>query len=270
MAKDLRPPVDVGVRKATETFDRDQRQFRQGLKREIDRLQRQFEPIGTTIAALSSAVAAEFKPINSATPGALLASREHRPNPSSPVASLSGRTPERRSGGHAGRDNPERRVSTSAESGGSLGKGERTMLIAIAQYPEGAERDQLTVLTGYKRSTRDTYIQRLSLAGHVALEGGRIVATDAGVDALGSDFEPLPQGEDLQEYWLYRLPEGERAILKPLIEAYPGSVDRDSLSEATGYKRSTRDTYLQRLKSRRLVEDAGRGEVRASSNLFSQ
>jgi hypothetical protein len=261
--------VDVGVRKATETLERDQRQFRQGLKREIDRLQRQFEPIGTTVAALSSAVAAEFKPIDKATPGALLAPVEHRLNPSSPVTSLSGSTPERRAGGHAGRDSRERPAPRSAGSGASLGKGEWTVLIAIAQYPEGAERDQLTVLTGYKRSTRDTYIQRLSLAGHVAIEGGRVLATDAGIDALGSDFEPLPQGEELQEHWLYRLPEGERAILKPLIAAYPLSLDRDSLSEATGYKRSTRDTYIQRLKSRRLLEDVGRGEVRASGNLFS-
>lgn len=153
---------------------------------------------------------------------------------------------------------------------GALGKGERTVLIAIVQYPEGAERDQLTVLTGYKRSTRDTYIQRLSLAGHVAIEGGRVVATDAGVDALGSDFEPLPQGEELQSYWLDRLPEGERAILEPLIAQYPATVDRDTLSEITGYKRSTRDTYLQRLGSRRLVENIGRGEVRASSSLFSE
>lgn len=258
--------VDVGVKRATESLERQDRQFRQGLKREIDRLQRQFEPIGTTIAALSSALVAEF---NNAKPGALLAPVEHRSNPSSPVASLSGSTPERLSGGHAGRDSRERPASTSAGSGTPLGKGERTVLIAIAQYPEGAERDQLTVLTGYKRSTRDTYIQRLSLAGFAVVEGARVLATDAGVDALGSDFDPLPQGDELQRYWLARLPEGERAILEPLIARHPKAVDRDTISEITGYKRSTRDTYIQRLGSRRLVENVGRGEVRASDNLFS-
>jgi hypothetical protein len=77
----------------------------------------------------------------------------------------------------------------------SLGKGERTVLGAIAQYPEGALRDQLTVLTGYKKSSRDTYIQRLAAAGFVEVRANSVIATDAGVDALGSDFEPLPQGE---------------------------------------------------------------------------
>ena len=164
---------------------------------------------------------------------------------------------------------PERITSHHSDADIVVGKGERTVLRAIAQYPDGAERDQLTVLTGYKRSTRDTYIQRLSLAGLVEVSGSGIRTTDAGVDALGSDFEPLPQGEELQAYWLDRLPEGERRILEVLLKDYPESVGRDVLSEETQYKRSTRDTYLQRLQSRRLVEDVGRGEVRASANLFS-
>lgn len=163
-----------------------------------------------------------------------------------------------------------RPVPSPEQSQSSLGKGERTVLIAIAQYPEGAERDQLTVLTGYKRSSRDTYIQRLSSASLVTTENGKVVATDAGVDALGSDFEPLPQGEELQQYWLDRLPEGERKILQILLEHGTDPVDRDSISEATEYKRSSRDTYLQRLSSRRLIENVGRGEVRVSANLFSE
>jgi DNA-binding protein YbaB len=36
------------------------------------------------------------------------------------------------------------------DGGGKMGKGERVVLAAVAQYPEGAARDQLTVLTGYK------------------------------------------------------------------------------------------------------------------------
>jgi hypothetical protein len=211
---------------------------------------------------------------NVATPGARITPKDHRLNPSSPVASLSGSKLERRSDGHARGDSRERpattepsRTYTDANSYVSLGKGERKMLAAIAQYPEGAERDQLTVLTGYKRSSRDTYIQRLSSADLVVIENGRLIATQAGIEALGSDFEPLPQGEELQEYWLGRLPEGERKILDILIQQYPSYVERDALSEATGYKRSSRDTYLQRLSSRRLI-DIGREGVRASANLF--
>ena len=45
-------------------------------------------------------------------------------------------------------------------------------------------------------------------------------------------------------------------------------MPRDEISDATGYKRSSRDTYLQRLSSRRLVESVGRSGVKASDALF--
>jgi hypothetical protein len=74
----------------------------------------------------------------------------------------------------------------------------------------------------------------------------------------------------LQAYWLDRLSGGERAILEVVLEAYPAAVPRDEISERTEYKRSSRDTYLQRLGSRRLVESVGRSEVRASDVLFNE
>jgi hypothetical protein len=43
----------------------------------------------------------------------------------------------------------------------------------------------------------------------------------------------------------------------------------DELSDKTEYKRSSRDTYLQRLSARRLIETSGRGEVQAAEELFS-
>lgn len=153
--------------------------------------------------------------------------------------------------------------------GRPLGKGERTILIAVAQYPGGVMRDQLTVLTGYKRSSRDTYLQRLAAAGYVETSaGGPVRATEAGIAALGADYEPLPTGTALQDYWRDRLPEGERRILEVLIAAYPDAVRRDLIDEETGYRRSSRDTYIQRLRSRRLVENVGPAEVRASEDLF--
>ncbi|HXN32096.1 MAG TPA: hypothetical protein VN894_09545, partial [Polyangiaceae bacterium] len=84
-------------------------------------------------------------------------------------------------------------------------KGERRVLIAIAQHQDGVTREQLTVLTGYKRSTRDLYIQGIYRRGlaepHTNVEG-RIVATSAGVRELGQDFVPLPTGKALADYWL--------------------------------------------------------------------
>jgi hypothetical protein len=149
---------------------------------------------------------------------------------------------------------------------GALGKGETVILSAIVQYPAGVTREQLTVLTGYKRSSRDTYVQRLRSAGLVTTAGARITATDTAIDALGDAYEPLPTGAALRAYWLDRLSGGEQAILSALIDAYPHGVDRDALSDATGYKRSSRDTYLQRLRARQLVTTDG--EPRAADVLF--
>lgn len=152
---------------------------------------------------------------------------------------------------------------------GRLGKGELKILRAIAQhYDEGATREQLTVLTGYKRSSRDTYLQRLRAWALVTDEGGRIQVTDAGIAALGPQFEPLPTGDALRVHWMERLPEGERKVLGVLVEAWPAAVDRETITEAIGYQRSSRDTYLQRLRSRRLVTVEARGQVRAADMLF--
>ncbi|MCU1488268.1 MAG: hypothetical protein JWN67_5014 [Actinomycetia bacterium] len=148
-----------------------------------------------------------------------------------------------------------------------LPAGEAKILTAIAQYPDGVTREQLSVLTGYKKSSRDTYLQRLRTRGFIET-GSTIRATDEGRDALGDEFEPLPTGEALQEHWLATLPEGERRILVELLGAYPAGVSRDDLSDATGYKKSSRDTYLQRMRSRQLVTTDG--DPRAADVLFEE
>jgi hypothetical protein len=121
-------------------------------------------------------------------------------------------------------------------------------------------------LTGYKRSSRDPYLQRLRERGLVATDGERVAATDEGVAAL-PDARPLPRGKELREFWRARLPAGERAIFEVLVDAHPDGVDREALSDATGYKRSSRDTYRQRMSAKQLVVATG-GQVRASDDLF--
>jgi hypothetical protein len=159
-------------------------------------------------------------------------------------------------------------VRRSNGAGEPLPKGEVATLGACIQYPDGLRREQLTVLTGYKRSTRDAYIQRLRERGYLDAQGDRVIATEAGIAAL-PDFEPLPTGEALQRFWFERLPEGECAILKALIETHPDAVERSALDESTGFKRSTRDAYLARLAAKQLVTEPTRGMVRASEELFS-
>lgn len=149
-----------------------------------------------------------------------------------------------------------------------MGKGERVVLSAVAQHAEGITREHLTVLTGYKSSSRNTYLQRLQQRGYVRAALGVINITDEGIQSLGNDYAPLPEGEELREYLMKTLPEGERRILGILINSYPAVVDREMLSTETGYAPSSRNTYLQRLTARQLVEFEGRGAIKASEKLF--
>jgi hypothetical protein len=156
-----------------------------------------------------------------------------------------------------------------APARGALPPGEHATLTAALQYPDGLDRKRLGILTGYKRSSRDAYIARLSQKGLVEVQGALLFPTDAGRAALNGSFEPFPTGRDLVDYWRARLPEGERRTLEVLLGARGGDIDREQVDHATGYKRSSRDAYLVRLKARGLVEFAGRGLVRASAELFS-
>ncbi len=151
----------------------------------------------------------------------------------------------------------------------SLAVGERKVLIAVAQTAGGVERSQLTILTGYKKSTRDLYVQRLYAKELIEIHDGKLWPTAAGTAALGDDFEPLPTGKALLTHWLGTLRGGERAILAYLTTSRVNViVRRDALSEATGFKKSTRDLYIQRLTARRLIVNHGAQGVQASAELF--
>lgn len=161
---------------------------------------------------------------------------------------------------------PRQKIGPFSEERLRLPIGERAVLTACIQLPNGLRREQLTVLTGYKRSSRDAYIARLGGKGLIEARGDKIFPTDAGREAL-PDADPLPTGKALQDYHMDRLPIGEKAILQELIQAYPEAVHRDTLSEKTGYLRSSRDAYISRLAAKELVSMLN-GGVMASENLF--
>jgi len=152
---------------------------------------------------------------------------------------------------------------------GNLGQGEVAVLKVVSQYPKGATRQQITINTGYKRSTRNTYIQRLRVKGFILEEGELVYITQEGMNELGDRYESLPKGKALQQYWLQRLPEGESKILSLLLIDSPQGLSRDEISQLTGYARSSRNTYIQRLSSRLLVQTHGEGFVKASAELFN-
>ena len=149
----------------------------------------------------------------------------------------------------------------------SLSKGERTVLTILAQRtPATLPRESITTLTGYKKSTRDLYLQRIARSGYTTDERGQIGITTAGLEALGP-FEVLPVGDALAKHWLDKLPEGERRVLECVLDGNGKPVDRETISTSTGYKKSTRDLYIQRL-ARSQIITVDRAGVSAREELF--
>jgi hypothetical protein len=165
-----------------------------------------------------------------------------------------------------------KKAAARADTNGKLGSGERQVLQCAIQFPDGVTRTQLTVLLGFKRSTRNTYVHRLRQAGYVEEVGERVVPTLQGRELLGDSVPPLPTGSDLRAHWLSpgTLPEGEQKILSLLMAEYPRSLPRESFDEPTGFARSTRNTYIHRLKARELVLTSGQSLVQASPHLFEE
>ena len=94
-----------------------------------------------------------------------------------------------------------------------------------------------------------------------------IVASEKGIETLGTDFEQLPTGEALRNYWRGKLPAGERIIFEYLEGINSATATREDISNATEYKTSSRNAYIQRLRQRKLVEVVN-GEIRLSDHLW--
>jgi hypothetical protein len=146
------------------------------------------------------------------------------------------------------------------------------MLIALAQRPQGLTRKQLGLRAqlSSRSGTFDTYLGRGRAAGWIVNEGDRLLVTDVGIEALGSGWQPLPTGAALLDYWKRELGGGASRMLGALADAYPGTLTRDELGAIADIssRSGTFDTYLGRMRGLELIE--GRGELRASEELFAE
>lgn len=147
--------------------------------------------------------------------------------------------------------------------------GLRRMLVALAQRPQGLSASQIGVRAGLSSGsgTFTTYLSRARSAGWIVGESHHIRITDDGLAALG-DYDPLPTGQALLDYWIaYFGQNGAARMLRVIADAYPRSLTHAEIGEACGLALSgTFTTYLSRLRSLELIE--GRSEVRASAELF--
>ena len=171
---------------------------------------------------------------------------------------------QRRAGPGAAGGNP-----ASSSENGRLGKAERSVLSALAQYPTGRTKRQVAILTGYAVSGGGfgNALSRLRSLGYV--EGSDLLRiTETGLSS-GVEWEALPTGDALLEHWKRQLPKAERAVLDILAAAYPRAVAKEDLAESAGYAADGGGfgNALSRLRTLELI--SGRGELRASEELFS-
>lgn len=164
-------------------------------------------------------------------------------------------------------------IESGDETPGQIGKGEKVILTAIAQYPEGITNPHIAILTGYKNTSRRTYLQKLKLRGFIESKGDMIFTTPLGIEELGESFEPLPTGEELRKQLLQTLPEGERRIFAVLVDIYPLTITREEIMERTAYKTTSVRTYIQKLNARHIIDSIGgtgsSGGIKVADKLFS-
>jgi hypothetical protein len=150
-----------------------------------------------------------------------------------------------------------------------LPKAERSLLAVLAQYPQGRNKSQLAILSGYAVNGGgfNNAISALRSPGFLAGGKDRLNITPDGLAALG-DWDPLPTGPALRDYWLRMLSKAERACLAALIEYYPNTLDRDNVARAAGYTPGTGgvNNALSRLRTLELI--TGRDQLKASDVLF--
>jgi uncharacterized protein len=150
-----------------------------------------------------------------------------------------------------------------------LSSGERRILTALTQYPQGRSKAQTAILAGYALSGGGfrNYLGALRSRGFIKGDRDRLRITDAGIEALGS-WEPPPTGPALVDYWRGQLGKAERLILDALTEAYPDALSKEEVAVRAGYEANGGGfrNALGRLRTLELIQ--GRGEIRASENLF--
>lgn len=239
----------------------------------LDRLQR----LATPLLSLPDAIGAIAQILNEeiAIPGAPMPTFG-RVNPSSPVASPSGTTPERRAGGHAGRDSRERPAPPAAGSG-AVSKSMQRILDALAAFEElgisPAKRVNVAFFAGYTENGHfNNMVGELRTNGYLDYPGGGTVQlTDAGRSiamARGNSIQTLA---DLHSTWIAKLSPSEGKLLRVLIDRYPESISRADLAAETGYTENGHfNNMVGHLRTLGAADYPGGGQVVATDVLFPE
>jgi hypothetical protein len=149
---------------------------------------------------------------------------------------------------------------------GKLPTCERAILTALAQYPQGRTHNQVAILTGYSSTSGGfaNSLSKLRSSGFITREQPMRMTTE-GAAALG-DWNPLPTGPALLQYWLAQSSTCERKILEVLHANR--EMTHDQLADATGYQ-ATSGGFANCLSKLRTLELIQRGQpIRISEDFF--
>lgn len=151
----------------------------------------------------------------------------------------------------------------------SIGKCERAILTALAQYPQGRTAVQVALLAQYSVNSGgfNNSLGKLRSSGLIT-RGTPIQITDEGRGILG-DFQELPTGRDLAQHWINSLGKCEASILTALVNAHPDALTSEQVAEQTGYSRDSGgfNNALGRLRTLELIT---RGQPMKASDDFFQ
>jgi hypothetical protein len=162
-------------------------------------------------------------------------------------------------------------VTGEAPATGPLSKSARAVLGVLAQFPEGRTKRQLAMLSGYSAKGGGFNNTLSSLRSSNLIERGEpIRITPFGMDAIGDDWEPLPEGPALVEHWMAQLSNAEGLALKVLLEAWPATLTKAEIAERAGYAPDGGgfNNALSRLRTLQLID--GYRDLSADETLAGQ
>lgn len=151
----------------------------------------------------------------------------------------------------------------------NFGRCERAIMAALAQYPQGRNKNQAAVLAGYAVNSGgfNNALSALRQAGAIEGSGALMKITPAGLTELG-DFELLPRGHDLFQYWFHKLGRCEREVLRYLWNCNGTETSKESVATGAGYAVDSGgfNNALSKLRTLELI--SGPGSALKASDIF--
>lgn len=146
---------------------------------------------------------------------------------------------------------------------------ERRVLAALATKSGPATKRYLAMRSGYAINGGGFggALSKLRKLGLIT-RGDPCELTDEGRAAC-AEVDPLPTGQALIDFWMSQMKRAaEREVLRVVIEAYPGSITKEEAAARAGYEVAGGGFGGALSKLRTLELISGRGELRASDELF--